>query len=386
MNNITINLQPPHDCGRIDFELSPENQVVNCSFGIFKKYILGQDFFSLCAPFFKELVAVWNNNITTTTELDKYLYWVKQQKLRPVQPNANNFPEPVVQPTSELISNDEIVLYLLFIYRFVFKHRVALALHWVVIDLPPGVGKTYAIEKFCSIINPNSRRPTVSVCISAPTARTAQLYTKTRAKTVHGNFMIKPGPLAVFVQETDTATRVLNSHTVFVFDEFSMYGVQLLMSLLTPLLNHQKMVIIIGDSCQMPPVMQTSLCWFQRPNNNYTMLLKSLPFINYIQPDPVNVVLQRIGNRNENFRKLLLTLRGCILRGMELSNRVVKSEKPAPALLSGDDVVKRSPAKKQKTDKEKYVYSFCYFIVIIVIIVIIVYFKGCRVWFWTLVR
>ena len=346
MNNITIYLQTPHDCGHISFELSPDNKVVDCSFGILKKYLLGQEFSAVCAPLFNELVAVWNNNITTTVELDKYLFWVKQQKLGPVTPNSNNFPEPVVQPTAELVTNNEIVLYLLFIYRFAYKHRPTLALHWVVIDLPPGVGKTYAIEKFCSIINQNGKTP---VCISAPTARTAQLYTKTRAKTVHGNFLIKPG--SVFVQETDAAARILNSHSIFVFDEFSMYGVQLLMSLLTPLLNHQKMVIIIGDSCQMPPVMQTSLCWFQKLNNNYTMILKSLPFIAYIQPDPVNVVLQRIGNRNENFRKLLLNLRGCILRSIELSNRVVKTDKDP----------KQPPVKRQKTDKDKYTL-YCYII------------------------
>lgn len=354
--DIEISVQTPHDCRCITFTVSRDDgKVLNCSFGIFKKYVVGRDFSTECAPFFKELMNVWNNKIKTTVELDKYLLWIKEQKMAPIVPNTDHYPEPVVQPTALLLTNNEIVLYLLFMYRFVYTHRLAMGLHWIVIDLPPGVGKTFAIVKFCNIMQNATRRRTT--CISTPTARTALLYEPhLRARTVHANFLIKPSPTAAFIPETESAMRILNSYSIFVFDEFSMYGVQLFLSLLTPLFNYQKMVVVIGDSCQMPPVMQSSLCWFQRTNNNHSTILRSFPFITYVQPDPYNVVLQRIGSRNENFRKLLLFLRGCISRTIELSNRLAAAKTTTEKSLSQDD--KRPPVKRQRTGNERSVFFY----------------------------
>lgn len=163
---------------------------------------------------------------------------------------------------------------------------------WVVVDLPPGVGKSYEIERLCPLFaefyrrrfNDNYER----VLITTPTAKTRNAYSF--ARILHSQmglpirkpncdnrhyaaaisealekpckiappFLLLLSPISISSITLDIANRI-NLGRVFIFDEMSMYGQDLLVPVLNKL--REKFCILIGDAYQLPPVMGTAINW-----------------------------------------------------------------------------------------------------------------------------
>jgi hypothetical protein len=122
---------------------------------------------------------------------------------------------------------------------------------WLLVDLPPGVGKTFEIEK-CS-----RRNLLGKMCISTPTAKTRRLYT--HGQTIHANFNIDPQDNQF---KTENVRFDVAGRDTFVFDEVSMCGLFLLVQILKYLKCENKWCLLIGDTCQMPPVMQKQINFY----------------------------------------------------------------------------------------------------------------------------
>lgn len=99
------------------------------------------------------------------------------------------FREPLLFHVNSMVEVAMLVLYQFF---YIFLKRRDNAKCWMIVDLPPGVGKTYEVERLCSVVNEyyvhvKQDQPALErVLITTPTAKTKNAYK--RARTLHSQF------------------------------------------------------------------------------------------------------------------------------------------------------------------------------------------------------
>lgn len=184
----TFSVDFPPDAGVEPIEVTVKREVVmRCSAGIFGPFLVGrseQEARKFLAGAYAVVSLFLRTGPGPTEEESAALqaFFLHLPCSRPVLKTA-------VGPTLELISNTEIVL--LGLLCLWLHRKNADSSSWIVVDLPPGVGKTFAVERLAAIVNKN-REPTIATVITTPTMKTAQLYPRAlKANTLHANFMIK---------------------------------------------------------------------------------------------------------------------------------------------------------------------------------------------------
>lgn len=130
---------------------------------------------------------------------------------------------------------------------------------WVLVDLPPGVGKTFEICRLFDVLAGN-------IAISTPTAKAATLFPhRLHVKTLHSRFNLPIRHSKQLRAEIQASVNKYfekpNTPDLYIFDEFSMYDAQYILPLFKELYFNNKTCIIVGDSCQMPPVRAALIDW-----------------------------------------------------------------------------------------------------------------------------
>jgi len=255
--------------------------------------------------------------------------------------------DSVIRPALPVSSNTELILLILLCYKYARIHKPRMC--WLAIDLPAGVGKSYAIEKVYNEIDPkpSADKRKRSVVISTPTSQAAATYANGLAFTINSNFMIKGTNDSRFSPDNEAARRLINNGSLFVFEEFSMYGQHLLVGLLQYLAQKNKMVVLIGDSFQMPPVRQPQINWYNQSN----YFLRQFPFAAFVI-NHHDIAIERIcPTAPAEFRLLWLDLRKLVQKNMCFKHQTtpLNSEPQKQSIANGP------PTKKQKT-ASKFVY------------------------------
>lgn len=197
-------------------------------------------------------------------------------------------------------------------YKYARVHKPRMC--WLAFDLPAGVGKSYAIEKIYTELDPRpgADKRNRKIVISTPTSQAASMFAEGLAFTINANFMIKGTIDGRFSADNELARRVVNNGKLFIFEEFSMYGQQTVLDVLQHLAQKAKMVVLIGDSFQMPPVRQPQINWYD--SNNY--FLRQFPFAAFVI-DNHDITVERIcSTAPSEFRHLWLDLRKIIKKNM----------------------------------------------------------------------
>ncbi len=195
-----------------------------------------------------------------------------------------------------LVRSEEISVLVLFAYRM---QRARDKCLWVKVDLPPGVGKTFEVERLYTILTARGD----AMLITTPTAKTALAFEN--ARTLHSQFQIPVKKVdRASVHESlklDNVQRKLTATDVFYFDEFSMYSAELVYPILHELMRRKKFCVITGDSCQMPPVNAAPIRWSHVP----------FPFVFRAEPH-ADILIRRFADPTSPLRKFILDLRELI--------------------------------------------------------------------------
>ncbi len=282
-----------------------DNQIITeINYGFLRTFLVGRPI-NEAELLIKDIICVLdfeaNDYVNSLKSLN--LFYEHFDKLKDDQPK--DMPDklvPVIRPLIEIAHSDEITLLCILNFKYARIHYYQKC--WLVIDLPPGVGKTFAINRVCKMVracNNDKQR----VLITTPTKKTSRLFDY-KASTLHANFMIKQASDARFIP-SEWSKRIINNNSLFIFDEFSMYGQNVIIDVFFELAHNKKMVVVIGDSCQLPPVMQTRVDWYDETSPS----LRLLPFGCYID-DAVDIEIARIDASHYQFRNLIVLLRKCI--------------------------------------------------------------------------
>lgn len=103
---------------------------------------------------------------------------------------------------------------------------------------------------------------------------------------------------------------------MFVFDEMSMYGKELFMPVAKKIAQLRKFCLIIGDSCQLPPVQQTALNWSWGSE-----LFRELPIsVKCEDGDAIRIVRFTNSTSGAYLRNLIIALRRLILEQIAAKN------------------------------------------------------------------
>lgn len=255
------------------------------------------------------------SNFTSPHELDSFMHDLEQFIKNP---NETTLTDTILaylrrQPkrrTVHMIDTTELI-----IYGLLLSFTTQITNTWLFIDLPPGAGKTHFILKLIELFDKiDSKRG--KLCVTTPTNSTANLFQTRHAGTTHSKFRIgekyeRNNRLFTFSFKDPNVINYIKSHDVFVFDEISMYGRNLLQPLLNELLAHKKIVWLMGDSCQLPPVRQYTINWYD-PNEK----IINYPFSCFVVPHE-NIKLKRLMPSESRFRLLILAIRKCIFMDIQ---------------------------------------------------------------------
>lgn len=186
--------------------------------------------------------------------------------------NTPNNEHSLISSSLELDDTCELptfILLMLKIRKELYNQRLT---NLLLVDLLPGTGKSYSINKLIELLQ--NQKPIVITTPTYQTAKDFKIQSNGTANTLHSVFNINPENPQNFSYDLAPpwTKKMINSSNLFIFDECSMYGADLLWPILDELERQQKIIVLMGDVCQLPPVMQKRIDWFSLESENYNRI------------------------------------------------------------------------------------------------------------------